>query len=344
MQVVGFHQARRPRLSAGDKLRRGLSLPRPGGVIVCLVGAILVFNGALALAPDDAGPATPSPTPSSTAAPGSAAPTTPASSAAPAPAAAPAPSPTPSAPAGPLAASGGSATPLPPPPPVVAGAADGSALAKLFATGTAAPKDTELQDLGNPASPLVLVNKRNPLQPLDFVPPDLVAPALGAGNGDGVLLRAEAAAAAERMIAAAAADKVRITVKSSYRSFSSQQGLYGGYVTDKGVSAADSTSARAGFSEHQTGLALDIGDADAGTECEFSACFAATPAGQWVAAHAAEHGFVVRYKEGEEAVTGYLPEPWHLRYLGAAVAQDMQARGIHSYETFAGLPGAPGYN
>ena len=60
MQVVGFHQARRPRLSAADKLRRGLSLPRPGGVIVCLVGAALVFNGALALAPDDAGPAAPS--------------------------------------------------------------------------------------------------------------------------------------------------------------------------------------------------------------------------------------------------------------------------------------------
>lgn len=310
--------------------------------MVSLVGAALVFGGALALAPEGGGPLPAAPTPGTTAVQPSSAPlptTVPAAPpSAPVTAASPAPSPIPGA----LAASGGSATPLPPPA-AVTGAAPGSALQQLFATGTAASKDKALLDVGNPASPLVLVNKRNPLQPLNYVPTDLVAPELGGGNGAEVLLRSEAAAAVERMIAAAAAENVHITVKSSYRSYAKQLELYNGYVADKGVQAADSTSARAGFSEHQTGLALDIGDADAGPDCDFNSCFAGTAAGQWVAAHAADHGFVVRYQPGGETVTGYLPEPWHLRYLGAAVAQDMRARGIDSYERFAGLPGAPDY-
>lgn len=345
MQVVGFHQARRPRLSAGAKLRRELSLPRPGGIIVCLVGAALVFNGAMALNPDESGPVSPGPTPSTTAAAPSPTSAPPSLQAASPPAQATAPA---SAVPAPLSASGGSPAPLPPPPvpstPVaVAGAAPDSALEKLFATGRATVKDKALADLGNPESPLVLVNKRNPLKPLDFVPADLVEPAIGPGTSDTVLLRAEAATAAEQMFAAAAAQNVHISVKSSYRSYAKQLEVYHGYVADKGVAAADSTSARAGFSEHQTGLALDVGDADAGTGCDLSSCFATTPAGLWVAAHAAEHGFVVRYQEGDQPVTGYLGEPWHLRYLGTAVAQDMQALGMPSYEKYAGLSDAPDY-
>ena len=81
----------------------------------------------------------------------------------------------------------------------------------------------------------------------------------------------------------------------------------------------------------------------AGTACDFSSCFASTAAARWVAAHGADYGFVVRYAPGEESVTGYLAEPWHLRYLGITVARDMDVRGIHSYEEYAGLPGAPDY-
>ena len=68
--------------------------------------------------------------------------------------------------------------------------------------------------------------------------------------------------------------------------------------------ATATTSARPGFTEHQTGFALDIGDAQAGTACDFSACFVDTAAAQRVVAHGARHGFIVRYITGEEATTG----------------------------------------
>lgn len=341
MPVVGFHQARRPRQTPMTRLRRELSWPRPGGVLVSLAGAVLVFGGAMALPASEAGAPSPAPVsiPSTT-------PDTSQEHAEPTPAATlPATAPATTAPSS-LSASGSSGatiTPSAAPAPPVKGAAPDSPIQKLFAGGTATPTDKALLDLSNPASTLVLLNKRNPLVPLDYIPKDLVAPAIASGSGEATLLRSEAAAAAERMFAAAATQGVGITVKSSYRSYATQVGVYNGYVANKGVAAADSTSARPGFSEHQTGLALDIGDANAGTGCDFTSCFADTAAGRWVAAHAAEHGFLVRYSPGQEAVTGYLPEPWHLRYVGVAVAQDMQTRGIPSYEEYLGMPGAPGY-
>lgn len=328
------------------RLRRELSWPRPGGVLVSLLGAVLVFGGAMALPASEAG----SPSTAAVSVP-STTPDTAQEHAAPTPAAATsATTPETSAPtsSGPssVSASGGTPaaiTPSAAPAPPVKGAAPDSPIQELFAGGPATPTDKALLDLANPASRLVLVNKRNPLVPLDYIPGDLVAPAVASGSGEAMLLRSEAAAAVERMFTAAAAQGVGITLKSSYRSYATQVGVYNGYVANKGVAAADSTSARPGFSEHQTGLALDIGDANAGTACDFTSCFADTAVGGWVAAHAAEQGFLVRYVPGQEDITGYLAEPWHLRYVGAAVAQDMQARGITSYEEYLGLPGAPGY-
>lgn len=344
MPVVGFHQARRPRLTPRARLRRQLAWPRPGGIAVSVAGAALIFSGALAFSPAATDPppavaAAPAP-PSTTADPSQAPnPTSPAAreSAAAAPSSAP---PT-------LSASGNTAAPIPAATtaaaPPVAGAAPDSPIQELFAPGHGAPKDASLLDIDNPDSPLVLVNKHRLLAPKDYAPADLVTPVVLSGSAEPVLVRAEVAAAAERMFAAAAADGVTITVKSSYRSFDTQVSVYNGYVASKGETAADSTSARPGYSEHQTGLAIDIGDANADTACDFNSCFADTAAGQWVAAHGTEHGFAVRYVPGAETITGYLAEPWHLRYLGTEVARDMNERGIHSYEEYLGLPAAPGY-
>lgn len=328
------------------RLRRELSWPRPGGVLVSFAGAALIFCGATALStsevdsPTIAAVSVPSTTPDSSQEHAAPSPTASATSTTPATSAPPSSAPST------LSASGGTPaaiTPSAAPAPLVKGAAPDSPIQKLFASGQATAADKALLDVSNPASPLVLVNKRNPLVPLEYTPGDLVAPAVASGSGEAMLLRSEAAAAVERMFTAAAAQGVNITLKSSYRSYATQLGVYNGYVSHKGVAAADSTSARPGFSEHQTGLALDIGDANAGTACDFTSCFASTAAGGWVAAHAAEQGFLVRYVPGKEDVTGYLAEPWHLRFVGAAVAQDMQARGIASYEEYLGLPGAPGY-
>ena len=338
MQATGFRLAR---------LKREISWPRPGGVAISLAGAALVFTGALAL-PLDVDPLFPSrsPPPAQTL-------TTPDTAVEPA---SPHPSPQPRAtpleasqqgPEAPSLVSGAGSvlSPLPTATatPLVAGSAVGSPLQELFASGTASPREKALWDINNPASPLVLANKHHPLVPQQYVPTDLVLPAILNGSTEPPLLRSEAAAAAERMFTAAAGEGVNINIKSSYRSYETQVSVYNGYVAAKGVAAADSTSARPGFSEHQTGLAMDIGDANAGTACDFASCFAATGAAQWVAAHGADYGFVVRYLPGQESVTGYLAEPWHLRYLGASVAQDMKVRGIHSYEKYVGLSEAPDY-
>ncbi|AIY01682.1 carboxypeptidase [Arthrobacter sp. PAMC 25486] len=343
MPVVGFHQARRPRQTRAERLRRDLSWPRPGGILVSLAGAALVFSGALALGPsgEQPSPAAASSLPS----------TTPNTSTASVPPAVSPPAGTFETPTSPattptaratLAPSGSSPSAIPAPL-LVAGAIPDSPIEKLFAAGGGTPTDPALLDINNPASPLVLVNKHRPLVPVDYAPADLVPPAVPSGSAEPVLVRAEAASALESMFAAATTEGVSINVKSSYRSYETQVSVYYGYVAEKGVAAADTTSARPGFSEHQTGLAVDIGDATAGTLCDFNSCFADTAAAQWVALHGADYGFVVRYVPGEEAVTGYLAEPWHLRFVGEAAAQDMAVRGIHSYEEYLGLPGAPGY-
>lgn len=362
MPVVGFHQARRPRQSPGERLRREFSWPRPGGVMLSCVGAALVVGGALGLAGSTEPVAGPQPalstvlrtTPGTPWVPSASSPlSTPAKTASSSDSpssstswSSPSASESSSA-ASKLAVSGGSATPLPPSatptPPLIKGAAKDSPVHKAFASGASTPKDRSLLNIFNPKSPLVLVNKHHALAPLKYSPSDLIVPAIPEGSGEPGLLRAEAATAAERMFTAAAAQGVQLSLLSSYRSYDTQMGLYRGYVATKGSATADTTSARPGFSEHQSGLAMDIGDAGAGTACEFHSCFAETAGAQWVAAHAHEHGFVVRYGPGSESTTGYAAEPWHLRYVGVAVAEDMLVRGFHSYEEYLGLPGAPGY-
>ncbi|MBN9195390.1 MAG: D-alanyl-D-alanine carboxypeptidase family protein, partial [Microbacterium sp.] len=70
---------------------------------------------------------------------------------------------------------------------------------------------------------------------------------------------------------------------------------------------------------------------------------AATPQGAWVAAHAWQYGWIVRYEKGHTDVSGYLPEPWHLRYIGTDLAAAYHEGGFHTLEEFFGLPPAPGY-
>ena len=109
--------------------------------------------------------------------------------------------------------------------------------------------------------------------------------------------------------------------------------LYDRYVERDGKQQADTYSARPGHSEHQTGLAVDLDDSG---DCYLAACFGQTPSGRWIAAHAAEYGFVIRYPEGKQGVTGFMPEPWHLRYLGTGVATELYNSGL-SLEEYLGI-------
>ena len=96
---------------------------------------------------------------------------------------------------------------------------------------------------------------------------------------------------------------------SGYRSYSYQQSLYESYVAAYGKAEADTFSARAGYSEHQTGLAFDLITSS-------GALLEAKPEAEWVAKNAHRYGFIVRYQYGKENITGYTAEPWHLRYIG----------------------------
>ncbi|MFE4834328.1 D-alanyl-D-alanine carboxypeptidase family protein [Arthrobacter sp. NPDC056691] len=193
-----------------------------------------------------------------------------------------------------------------------------------------------------PASPWVIVNKHRPLKPANYVPADLVQPSVAlAVAGEAAQLNSTTAAAAERMFAAAAADGVTMTLASGYRSYATQTVTYNGWVSSQGRAAADTASARPGYSEHQTGWSFDIGDG--GGACSFQPCFAEQPAAVWAKANAHRFGFVVRYPWMQHAITGYFYESWHLRYIGVEAATDMQRRGIATLEQYFGLDAAPGY-
>ncbi|MGN7147794.1 M15 family metallopeptidase [Arthrobacter sp. SAFR-179] len=196
--------------------------------------------------------------------------------------------------------------------------------------------------LDDPASQWVIVNKHRPLAPVDFVPADLVRPAVAiSAAGEAALLNSTTAAAAEAMFAAAAQDGVAMVLASGYRSYSTQVTTYNGYVAARGQADADTASARPGHSEHQTGWAFDI--ADGGGACSFQPCFADQPAASWAKANGHRFGFVVRYPWMLHPITGYYYEPWHLRYVGVEAATDMANRAVGTLEEYFGLEAAPAY-
>jgi D-alanyl-D-alanine carboxypeptidase len=193
--------------------------------------------------------------------------------------------------------------------------------------------------LDDPTSLDVIVDKRRPLNPRTFVPLDLVRVPVPHTNPP--LLRREAAAAVVRLVQAAGEARVRLLAISAYRSFAAQQRVYREDLRRFGRAGADRQTARPGYSEHQTGLAIDLG-ARSG-RCALAACFGSMPEGRWIATNDWRFGFVLRYPRGAEAVTGYEYEPWHLRYVGSGLADRIHRAGDPPLETFFGLPAAPGY-
>lgn len=234
------------------------------------------------------------------------------------------------------------------PAPASSPTADPSAIPSVSAPAVAASApaalpssafDTERYSLDQPDSLWVVVNKSRPLVPEDYAPADLVSVA-NVPFADGGTMRREAAEALSAMHAAASAEGVVFRGSSAYRSHARQGDIYHAYVNDWGVARADRFSARPGFSEHQTGWSADL--YDTGT-CRLKVCFGDTPAGKWVAAHGAEFGFIIRYPEGKDDVTGYKYEPWHVRYVGTDLALEMRDSSVQTLEEFFALPAAPSY-
>jgi D-alanyl-D-alanine carboxypeptidase len=195
------------------------------------------------------------------------------------------------------------------------------------------PFDRARYSIDDANSVWVVVDKLRPMNPIDYAPADLV------DVGNGHQMRAEAAAPLQQMFADAAAQGLRLNVDSAYRSFEYQTNTFASGVARLGEAQALRGIAKPGYSEHQTGLAADIG----GGGCEIDPCFATTAQGRWVAENAYRYGFVIRYPDGAERVTGYRYEPWHVRYVGVDLATEMRTEGVTTLEQFFGLPAAPSY-
>lgn len=174
--------------------------------------------------------------------------------------------------------------------------------------------------------------------PEGYVPPDLVEPNVRfifTEKAERRLMRQEAAHALEQMFAAAESDGVFLAGVSGYRSEKTQTDLFNYYVRTDGEAHARRYSAEPGHSEHQTGLTMDVSGSTGA--CAASECFAGTPEANWLAAHAADYGFIVRYPDGKESITGYAYEPWHMRYVGVTTSRQVAATGL-TYEEFLGTP------
>lgn len=203
--------------------------------------------------------------------------------------------------------------------------------------------DKDKLSLTDTASIWVVVNKQRPL-PSGYIPNDLTTPniRLRLGKNDQQMkLSAPSARALERLFTDALAENLQLVLSSGYRSEALQKQFYNNYASRDGQEAADRYSARPGTSEHQTSFAADL--TDTADKCHLAVCFGDQPEGKWLAANAHRYGFIIRYPESKETVTGYQYEPWHLRYVGEDLATEMYTAKVKTLEEFFGLPAAPDY-
>ena len=181
----------------------------------------------------------------------------------------------------------------------------------------APPFDRTAHSTTDPGSIWVIVNKSHPVMPSDFRPEIYIVrgyqvATAAAGPLGRLLDAADAAAWASRSPARSARTATRQRPR--------------GHRCGPRRAEADLVSARAGYSEHQTGLAVDLITPD-GQAATSRPAFARTPGGSWLARNAWRFGFVVRYQPETTAVTGDSPEPWHLRYVGGELAGEMHRPG-----------------
>lgn len=185
---------------------------------------------------------------------------------------------------------------------------------------TEAGFDKTRYSIDDPSSIWVIANKERPLS-AEFQPDDLIVPNVRlrlAATEQQMQFRAIAEKDLFALFEAAEKDNVTLVFGSGFRSYQLQKQFYDGYVARDGQAAANRYSAQPGTSEHQTGLSFDATNTK--QSCHLEVCFADTPEGAWLAKHAHEYGFTLRYRDGKEAVTGYQYEPWHFRYVGTELA------------------------
>ena len=185
---------------------------------------------------------------------------------------------------------------------------------------------THVQNTDLEKNTLEITNKYYKLKE-SYKPDDLVTIATKYNLGTNNLMRKEAYNAFVEMANDALSDNISLKNASAFRSYDYQSNIYNKYVQQDGKKAADTYSARAGYSEHQTGLATDINSVNAS--------FQYTKEYKWLITNAYKYGFILRYPKGKENLTGYVYEPWHYRYVGKKVSKIIQKEDLTFEEYYA---------
>ncbi len=188
----------------------------------------------------------------------------------------------------------------------------------------------DIETIKKPESITALVNKYYTL-PADYVPQDLVSVPSSGEHGD-VQMRKEAAEAFQQLVEVCRQNGLILNACSTYRSYEDQKQLFENGKNNRGEDYADSYWTRAGSSEHQTGLAVDIrldndtSDLDAVRK---------NPKYSWFLEQLHEYGFILRYPEDKQKYTLIAPESWHLRYVGKETATEIYKEQLCLEEYYA---------
>ena len=179
---------------------------------------------------------------------------------------------------------------------------------------------------------MVLVNKYHGVVP-EYEPKDMVEVDLSMAAWDDLFIKKEAYDAFTELFNDAKAQGYDLCICSGYRSYDYQQELFLSNLESLGEEQAHLFSAYPGRSEHHTGLAIDV--TSPSMDWALSQDFADYPEGKWINEHCQDYGFILRYPEGKEDITGYAYEPWHFRYVGKDVAKEIMSKGI-TFEEYLG--------
>jgi len=180
---------------------------------------------------------------------------------------------------------------------------------------------------------LVLVNKEYTIS-RDYYPVDMVDVDGSLSTNQNLKVKREAYDAYLAMLADAKAEGLNFCICSAYRGFEVQESLYYNSLAANGKEYTDKMFAYPGRSEHHTGYAIDI--TSASMNWGLSQNYAEYPDGAWIAEHCSDYGFIIRYPKGKEDITGYMYEPWHIRYVGIDIAKEITEAGI-TFEEYLGV-------
>lgn len=197
-------------------------------------------------------------------------------------------------------------------------------------TPTATP---EVIDVTSDDSLLRIVNRDHTLAE-DYVPVNLRS--VDVTKSKDVQLREEAAASLEQMFADAEADGIYLKLVDGYRSYKEQRSLYYTYLNSYGKGYVNKIDDIPGASEHQLGLAADLGNYNGA--CELQTCFKDYSSYTWLTEHAADYGWIERFPKGKQSVTGIVYSPWHYRYVGVEEAKRIRDSGLTMEEYYQLVP------